>query len=97
MITPAKISIHDFEAREYLDLLLQSARRNIREALNWKRNYLHLGVDGYTDYLGWAKRDADKARYLAKRLKIHFGRESFEIVAARKAKFTAALEQRRAA
>lgn len=97
MSAPRKIQIHDFEAQEYLQLLLQKVRENIRYALEWKHKYSHLAADGYSDYIGWARMDADKARYLAKRLKVHFGKESFEVRQARAQAFAAELEQRRAA
>lgn len=98
MNTPPKfVRLHDFEAREYLDLLLAQVRDQVRQALNWKRNYSHLKQDGYSDYLTWAKRDAEKARTLARRLKVHFGKESWAKVLAKKAAFAAYLEQRRAA
>jgi hypothetical protein len=94
---PRHIRLDFFEVKEYYDFLLANVRRQVRDALNWKRNFSHLDRDGYADYLKWAKQDAEKARHLARRLKIHFGKESWSVVLAKKAAFAAYLEQRRAA
>lgn len=89
---PQFVRLHHFEAAEYLQMLLEHVRENVRQALTWKTRYAHLGPTGYADYIGWAKRDAEKARVLARRIKVPFGRESVAERQARQASIAARLE-----